>query len=85
VQPAAIVKQVVLPGLLPLLPMVAVLLAIRSALAPSTIVTIALAGIAGAIVYLAVYLAVPETASERLVARRLLTLSGRLLGRRSAP
>ena len=65
---------VLLPGLAPLIPMAAVLAVIRVTLAPATIPTIAVAGLAGAVVYSAGYLAVPATASERALARRLLTL-----------
>ena len=73
-----VMRRVVLPGVLPLVPMVAVLIAIRSALAPSTIVTIALAGLAGAIVYTACFLALPGTEGERAIAGRVLAGTGRL-------
>ena len=67
-----IARQVLLPGGLPLLPMGAVLFLIRSTLAPSTVPGIALAGIAGAIVYTTGYLLLPGTRSERAVAERIM-------------
>ncbi|HEY7967242.1 MAG TPA: oligosaccharide flippase family protein [Solirubrobacteraceae bacterium] len=73
-----VLRRVVVPGALPLVPMVAVLVAIRSALAPSTIVTIALAGLAGGVVYITCYLALPGTESERAMAGRLLASASRL-------
>jgi O-antigen/teichoic acid export membrane protein len=77
----SVVRQVVTPGLVPLIPTVALLLAIHSALAPATVVTIALSGLAGAVVYTAIYLALPGTSSERLVARRVLAAVGHKLER----
>ena len=50
-----------LPGVVPLIPMIALLLVIRHALAPTTIPTMALSGAAGALVYLAGYLAIPRS------------------------
>ena len=69
-----VAARVLVPGLAPLIPMAAVLAVIRVTLAPATIPTIALAGLAGAVVYSAGYLAVPATASERALARRLFRL-----------
>jgi O-antigen/teichoic acid export membrane protein len=71
VRPRQVLRQVVVPGLLPLVPMVAVLVALRDTLAPSTIVTIILSGLAGAITYAACYLVHPATTRERAVLRRI--------------
>jgi O-antigen/teichoic acid export membrane protein len=76
-----VVTQIVLPGAIPLIPMVAVLVLIRDTVAPSTIVTIALSALAGALVYIACYLAQPATGSERALARRIVAFAGRPLGR----
>jgi len=56
--------------------MVAVLVLIRATLAPSTIVTIAIAALAGALVYAAGYLAFPVAVSERAMARAVLGAVG---------
>jgi len=72
VGPAAIARQVLAPGLLPLIPTLALLVAIRDTLAPATILTIALSGLAGAILYTAGYLALPGTAGERMIAARII-------------
>ncbi len=61
----AIFSDVVLPVAIPLVPAAAVLLAEREWLAPSHLVTIALAGLTGALVYAAVYLRFPQAARER--------------------
>jgi hypothetical protein len=61
--------------------MLAVLLVIHATIAPATIPAIALAGLAGAVVYTAGYLAVPGTASERALARSLIRLGRRALAR----
>jgi len=71
VRPTAVLTQIVAPGVLPLVPMVALLVLIRQTLAPATIPTIALAGLAGSIVYSAVYLALPAASGERMIAGRL--------------
>jgi O-antigen/teichoic acid export membrane protein len=72
VRVAQTLREIVLPGALPLIPMMAVLLVIRQFLTPTTIPTIALSGAAGALVYVAGYLAIPWPTSERVVALRLL-------------
>lgn len=76
-----VARSVLLPGLLPLIPMVAVLVLIHATLAPGSIPTIALAGLAGAVVYSAVYLLLPATASERAFARRVITQGRSALAR----
>ncbi len=75
VGPAAIGARVLLPGLVPLAPAAGVLLLIHHTLAPSTIPTIALSGLAGAAVYGACYLALPGTASERELVARLVAFA----------
>jgi O-antigen/teichoic acid export membrane protein len=81
VQLSAIGRRILVPGLLPLAPMLAVLLVIHATVAPATIPTIGLAGLAGAAAYIAGYLAVPGTASERALARQLIVLGRRALTR----
>jgi len=81
VQMSAIGRRILIPGLLPLAPMLAVLLVIRATVAPATIPAIGLAGLAGAVVYTAGYLAAPGTASERALARQLVVLGRRALTR----
>ncbi|MGD1050297.1 MAG: oligosaccharide flippase family protein [Solirubrobacteraceae bacterium] len=81
VQLSAIWRRILIPGLLPLAPMLAVLLVIHATLAPATIPAIGLAGLAGAVVYAAGYLIVPGTASERALARQLILLGRRALAR----
>jgi O-antigen/teichoic acid export membrane protein len=76
-----VVTQIVLPGAIPLIPMVAVLVLIRDTIAPSTLVTIGLSALAGALVYIGCYLAQPATANERALARRIIAFAGRPLGR----
>jgi O-antigen/teichoic acid export membrane protein len=71
VRPLQVLRQVIVPGMLPLIPMVAVLLALRDLLAPSSIVTIALSGLAGAVTYATFYLLYPATTRERAVLRRI--------------
>jgi uncharacterized membrane protein YeiB len=66
---------------IPLIPMVAVLLLIHATLAPATIPAVALSGLAGAIVYSAGYLALPATASERALVRRLFAVGRDALSR----
>jgi peptidoglycan biosynthesis protein MviN/MurJ (putative lipid II flippase) len=78
---SAIGHRILVPGLLPLAPMLAVLLVIHATVAPATIPAIGLAGLAGAVVYTAGYLAVPGTASERALARQLIVLGRRALAR----
>ena len=70
VDPRAIARQILVPGLVPMGPMIGVLVLIHDTLAPATIVTIALASLAGAVVYLSGYLALPGTESERALLRR---------------
>jgi hypothetical protein len=77
----AIGRRILLPGLLPLAPMLAVLLVVHATVAPATIPAIALAGLAGAVVYTAGYLLLPATVSERAIARQLIVLSRRALNR----
>jgi O-antigen/teichoic acid export membrane protein len=81
VRAADVVRSVLLPGLLPLIPMIVVLVAIHDTVAPSTIPTIALGGLAGALVYSAGYLLVPATSSERALAGRLLAAGRSVLSR----
>jgi hypothetical protein len=58
-----------------------VLVVIHSTLAPASIPAIAVAGLAGALVYSVGYLALPATAGERALARRLLALGRGVLSR----
>jgi O-antigen/teichoic acid export membrane protein len=81
VRAADIVRRVLIPGLVPLIPTVAVLVVIHSTLAPASIPAIAVAGLAGALVYSVGYLALPATAGERALARRLLALGRGVLSR----
>jgi O-antigen/teichoic acid export membrane protein len=81
VRAADVARSVLLPGVLPLIPMVAVLALIHAAIAPSTIPAIVLSGLAGAVVYSAGYLVFPATASERALVRRLLALGRGALSR----
>ncbi len=74
-------RRVLVPGVLPLIPMVGVLALIHATVAPATIPAIALSGLAGAFVYSAGYLALPATASERALAGRLLALGRSALSR----
>jgi hypothetical protein len=74
-----VARRILLPGIVPLIPAVAVLVVLHAALAPTTIPTIALSSLAGAIVYSATYLSLPETASERALARRAIRLAKRAL------
>jgi O-antigen/teichoic acid export membrane protein len=78
---AEIGARVVVPGVIPLIPMVAVLLLIHATLAPATIPEIALSGLAGAAVYTAGYLALPATSSERALVRRLVAVGRNALSR----
>jgi len=77
-----VLRQVIVPGAAPLIPMVAVLVAIHSLLAPRTIPGIAAAGIAGAVTYCAAYLPLPAAAGERAAVLRLVLVGQRLLSRR---
>jgi O-antigen/teichoic acid export membrane protein len=81
VRAADIGRRVIVPGAVPLIPMVAVLVLINATLAPATIASIALSGLAGAVVYSAGYLALPATVSERALARRLFALARGALSR----
>jgi peptidoglycan biosynthesis protein MviN/MurJ (putative lipid II flippase) len=81
VRASAVGTRILLPGLVPLVPMVAVLVLIHATVAPATIPAIVLAGLAGAVVYTAGYLALPGTASERALALRLVALGRRAFGR----
>jgi len=69
-------RDVLVPSVLPAIPMVAVLVLIRATLAPSTIVTIAIAALAGTLVYAAGYLAFPVAVRERALARAVLGAVG---------
>lgn len=66
------VGRALVPAALPLVPTVGLLIAIRHTLEPSTIATIGLAGVAGAIVYVIAYLALPPAATERAMVLGLL-------------
>ena len=81
VRASAVGTRILVPGLVPLVPMVAVLVLIHATVAPATIPAIVLAGLAGAVVYTAGYLALPGTASERALALRLVALGRRAFGR----
>jgi O-antigen/teichoic acid export membrane protein len=76
-----VLRRVLIPGLLPLVPMLAVLLLLHATAAPSTIPAIALSGLAAAVVYSAGYLALPATSGERALAGRLLLLGRAALSR----
>jgi len=85
VQGRTVLADVLVPAILPVVPMVAVLALIRGTLAPSTIATIAIAGLAGAVVYAAGYLAFPVAVRERAMVARILggaRGAGRALARR---
>jgi len=69
--PARVIRENVLPAGLPLIPMTAVLLAIRHFLAPARIPTIAAGGVAGALSYVCCCLAVPAPTGERVLADRV--------------
>jgi len=60
---------------------VALLVAIHLALHPVTIPTIVLSGLAGAVVYIVIYLLMPATESERALARRVLAAGRAALAR----
>jgi len=72
VRPSDIGRSVAVPAILPLVPTVGVLILIHLTVAPRSIPTIALGGLAGAAVYMAGYLTLPGTESERALVRRLL-------------
>jgi O-antigen/teichoic acid export membrane protein len=74
-------RRVIVPAVLPIVPMAAVLLLIRSQLAPASIPAIGLASAAGVLVYGACYLALPGTEGERALVRRALVLGRRALTR----
>ena len=76
-----ILGRALLPALGPAIPMMGALALIRYTIGPSTIPQIALAGLTGAVVYFAFYLAMPAAAEERAVAGFLLARVWRL-GRR---
>ena len=69
VRAATLLRDVLLPVAVPLVPAAAVLVAEREWLAPGSLVTIALAGIAGAAVYGAVFLSFPQAVRERELLR----------------
>jgi O-antigen/teichoic acid export membrane protein len=77
----ALLMRVALPSLIPAIPMVAVLLAVRVAVAPTSIPMIALCGLAGAFVYGACYLAFPAAKTERAAAATLIAGTGALVRR----
>ena len=81
VRAADIVRRVLIPGRVPLIPSVVGGVVIHSPLAPASIPAIAVAGLAGALVYSVGYLALPATAGERALARRLLALGRGVLSR----
>jgi O-antigen/teichoic acid export membrane protein len=62
---ATMMREALLPGLLPAVPAVLVLLALRVALDPSTLVSVILVGAAGGLVYAGGYLSCSASASER--------------------
>jgi O-antigen/teichoic acid export membrane protein len=74
-------RQVLVPGLVPLIPMAAVLIAIHSLLRPHTIPAIGAAGVAGAVTYGIAYLGLPGAANERATVVRLALLGRRVLTR----
>ena len=74
-------RRILVPGVVPLIPMVAVLAVIHAAIAPASIPAIALSGFIGALVYSACYLALPATASERALARRIISFGIRAVAR----
>jgi O-antigen/teichoic acid export membrane protein len=76
---AQVARKVLLPGLLPVIPAAAVLVLLRHTLAPASVLTIALAGGAGAVVYIGCYLLMPASASERAMANQLVGRVRRLL------
>jgi O-antigen/teichoic acid export membrane protein len=61
-------REVLLPVLIALPPAALLMVAVRELLEPSHLVTIALAGLAGAIAYGALFLALPQAARERALA-----------------
>jgi hypothetical protein len=58
-------EQVLVPTLVPAIPAVGALYAMREALAPGSLISVALIGFAGALVYLATYLAFEASRPER--------------------
>ncbi len=72
-------REAGLPVIAPVIPMAAVLVAIREWIAPATVPWIALSGIAGAAVYAAIYLSFPAAARERGAALGLVRAARRLL------
>jgi O-antigen/teichoic acid export membrane protein len=79
-----ILLRVALPSVLPALPMAVVLLALRAAVAPTSIPMIALCGLVGAFVYASCYLVFPASTSERTAALHLIS-QGRAVARRAHP
>jgi O-antigen/teichoic acid export membrane protein len=76
-----VLREALLPSLLPAIPMAAVLFGLRETLAPDRLITIGLCGLAGALVYGAFYLAFPTAAPERTMLRTAVG-TGRALVRR---
>jgi O-antigen/teichoic acid export membrane protein len=60
-----VVRGVIVPSLAPLVPAVAVMLVLRDAAAPTSLIAIIATGAVGSIVYGICYLVLPVTASER--------------------
>jgi O-antigen/teichoic acid export membrane protein len=75
--------EVLGPALLPVVPATAALLALRHWLEPASIPAIAIAGLLGALVYGAAYLAFPATGEERRTLARLARASSSVASRRS--
>jgi O-antigen/teichoic acid export membrane protein len=65
------VREALVPGLLPAVPSVALVLALRAALGPSTLVSVILVGAAGGVVYAAGYLSCSASAFERMALRQI--------------
>jgi O-antigen/teichoic acid export membrane protein len=69
------------PGLLPAVPAVAALFALRAALAPSSLAAVVLVGAIGALVYAAGYLSFSASAAERVALWRVVALGTREFAR----
>jgi O-antigen/teichoic acid export membrane protein len=69
VRVTTVLRDVLVPVTLPLIPAAALLVAERELLAPSNLVTIALAGFAGAVAYGVCFLCFPQAVRERALLR----------------
>jgi O-antigen/teichoic acid export membrane protein len=86
VGPGTLLRQALLPALLPAAPMVIVLLALRDGLHPASLLAVGAVSAAGLLVYLAAYLGLGASGAERglalALARGAAARLGRYVGRR---